>query len=198
MARSIFFILLAAFSQAGCASRDSDDAIDWYFQVAAPKHYHAWVEHLEFEKSGIGHWRQAPGYIACCWDQEGGPTGKGGRLDLFPDYIAIQWISFAEEKIYQKLIIVQPEWREVMSNLAAVNTSEGQRFRPRNVLTLGLAPGGQIVIWMKGQVGNEVELTRLQANEIGGSVEGFRGLIEQYRLEKGEYLSRHGIPLNGW
>ncbi|WP_138439290.1 DUF2931 family protein [Marinobacter alexandrii] len=198
MFRSVCLVLLLAFFQSGCVSASSKEQVNWYFQIAAPKHYHAWVQYLELEKSGVRHWHQAPGYISCCWQGEGGPTGKGGRMEPFPNYIGIQWVSFADEKVYQKLIEIKSEWREAMREPAPFTTSKGLKYKPRNVLTLGLAPGGEIVVWIKSQVGNELELVRLQGNEMEGKPQEYSVLIEDYKDEHREYLDMHGIPLEGW
>lgn len=183
---------------AGCASEVSSNDTDWYFQIAAPKHYEIWVEHLEFERGGYGHWSHPAGTLSCCWRGRHGPTGITGRLTPFPDFIGIQWFSLAERKRYQRLILVKPEWRNRMLELAPVETPSGTRYEPRSFLVLGLAPGGQIVIWMKGQIGNEAELARLQANEIEVASEEYRLLINSYIEENGEYIEKHGIPLEGW
>ena len=198
MYRSVFSVLLLAFFQSGCAFTSPKDRINWYFEIAAPKHYHVWVQNLELEKSGVRHWHQTPGYVSCCWRGEGGPTGKGGRMEPFPSFIGIQWVSFAEEKVYQKLIEIKSEWREVMLERAPFVNSKGLTFRPRNVLTLGLAPGGEIVVWIKSQVGNELELVRLQGNEIEGKPKEYSVLIDGYRDEHREYLEMYGIPVEGW
>lgn len=198
MFRKFLLVIVVGCVLGGCSAVASQPEMDFYFQVAAPEHYHVWVQHLELEKSGVRHWRQAPGFVGCCWKGEGGPWGKGGRMDPFPDYIGIQWVSFAEEKIYQKLIIVEPEWIKRMGELAPYQTAQGERLAPRNVLILGLAPGGEIVIWIKRQVGNEIELDRLRANIIGNDTKEYGLLIDNYREENGDYLDRHGIPLSGW
>lgn len=119
-------------------------------------------------------------------------------MEYFPDYIGIQWFSLAEKKYYQRLIMVEPEWQQLMSQPAWTKSSQGPQLRPRNFLVFGLAPGGEIVIWMKGQIGNEIELARLQANELEGDPGHYSALLEGYRKEHGEYLRRNGVPLSGW
>ena len=121
-----------------------------------------------------------------------------GRLEPFPNFIGIQWFSLAEKIFYQRLITVKPEWQKQMRELAPIRTAVGTVYEPRNILTFGLAPGGQIVVWMKGQIGNEVELARLKANKIGGDPSDYEALLRSYREDNGEYLEAHGIPLEGW
>lgn len=182
----------------GCSSPVISESRVWYFQVAAPKHYEVWVEHLELEASGIRHWQQAPGVVSCCWKGDEGPRGKGGRMAPFPDYIGIQWFSFAERAFYQQLIILPNEWKQQMLISAPYETSHGTRYGPRNILTLGLAPRGEIVVWIKNQIGNEIEVARLQANEIEGDASVYKTRVSDYMERSGEYLETHGIPLEGW
>lgn len=183
----------------GCSATPSKmPDTTWYFQVAAPKHYDIWVQFMEFEKSGVSAWHQAPGFVSCCWVGEGGPRGPGGRLELFPNYVGVQWFSYAEQKIYQRLISIPPDWHNKMQNPATYVTAKGRFEAPRNILTFGLAPGGRIVVWAKNQVGNEIELARLQANEIEGDSSKFEKASVNYFERNGDYLDKHGIPLEGW
>jgi hypothetical protein len=192
---SIFWTLIS-----GCAVvvPASDHKADWSFQVAAPRHYDVWVEHLQFELSGVRHWSHPAGSIGCCWQGDHGPKGISGRLELFPDYVAIQWFSYAERKFYQRLISIPSEWEEKMKEPVPYTTSLGTFEGPRDSLTFGLAPGGQIVVWIMNQIGNEVELARFQANEIEGDPSTFKQTIESYMKRSGDHLKEHGIPLEGW
>jgi len=85
-----------------------------------------------------------------------------------------------------------------MRELAPVKTSQGTFYKPRDFLVFGLAPGGEIVVWIMGQIGNEIEVDRLQANEIEGKPENYQNLLLNYQEKHGEYLRQNGIPLNGW
>ncbi|WP_228739323.1 DUF2931 family protein [Marinobacter arenosus] len=182
----------------GCSTVSNSETVVWYFQVAAPQRYEVWVEHLELEASGVRHWRQAPGIVSCCWQGEGGPRGKGGRMEPFPDYIGIEWFSYAEQVFYQRLVSLPEEWKEHMLELAPQKNAHGEVYKPRNTLVLGLAPGGEIVIWIKNQLGNEIEIARLQANKIDGDASNYQSRSRDYLERHGEYLKKHGIPLEGW
>ncbi|MEX2473633.1 DUF2931 family protein [Marinobacter sp.] len=170
----------------------------WYFRVAVPKHYDVWVQYMEFELSGEYAWHQAPGFVSCCWRGDHGPRGPGGRLDPFPNYIAIQWFSYAEQKFYQRLMSIPEAWLEKMKEPAPYTTSLGAFEGPRDSLIFGLAPGGEIVVWVMNQIGNEIELARLQANEIEGDPSEFKQTTEGYLERSGDHLEEHGIPKEGW
>jgi hypothetical protein len=119
-------------------------------------------------------------------------------MEPFPNYIGIQWFSFAEQKFYQRLISIPQEWPSLMEVPALYETSLGEFEAPRDTLTLGLAPGGEIVVWIMNQIGNETEIARLQANEIEGEAFRYKTRTKDYLHEHGDYLKEHGIPLDGW
>lgn len=179
--------------------QEKENEITWYFSLATPKHYDVWVEHLEFELSGVRHWYHPAGTMGCCWVGPDGPAGIAGRMEPFPNFVAIQWFSFAEQKFYQRLIEIPGKWKERMKVPAPQKTQlYGLVYSPRNFLTFGLAPGGEIVVWMMNQVGNEVELARFQANEIDRDPEIYRANTQEYLEENGHYLKNHGVPVTGW
>ncbi|MCG7200149.1 DUF2931 family protein [Marinobacter pelagius] len=192
-------IIIISLTLSSCASTTRENEnITWRFQLATPKHYDIWVEHLEFELSGVRHWWHPAGSMGCCWKGPNGPRGVSGRMEPFPNFVAIQWFSFAEQRFYQRLIEVPPVWKERMQALAPMVTQVDVRMKPRDTLTFGLAPGGEIVVWMMNQPGNEIELARLQANEIEGNPSHYQNRTREYLEENGEYLEEHGIPLTGW
>ncbi|TBW43758.1 DUF2931 family protein [Marinobacter halodurans] len=69
---------------------------------------------------------------------------------------------------------------------------------PRDILTVGLAPGGTIVVWIQNQIGNEIEIARMQANEIEGDPDDYRAATKRYLEANGDYLKKHGVPTTGW
>lgn len=194
---SLLLAAIAALTLSGCATPQSSN-YQWSFSVVAPEHYKVWVEHLEFEKSDERHWRMPMGNVGCCWKGPDGPSGSGGLMSPFPDYIGIQWFSFAEQKYYQRLISLPEGLEEQMREPAPYSGSTGLSERPRYTLAIGLAPGGKIVLWIMNQIGNEMEVARLQANEIEGDAEKYKAGTRDYLEKNGPYLEKHGIPKEGW
>ena len=192
-------VVIISFLLSACSTfaRDTDD-IAWRFQLATPKHYDIWVEHLEFELSGVRHWWHPAGSMGCCWKGSHGPRGVSGRMEPFPNFVAVQWFSFSEQKFYQRLIEVPLLWKEKMRELAPMVTQVDVRMKPRDTLTFGLAPGGEIVVWMMNQPGNEIELARFQANEMDRDPDIYKANTKEYLRDHGEYLDKHGVPLTGW
>ncbi|ROT93640.1 DUF2931 family protein [Marinobacter sp. R17] len=193
---TLFFSITLALT--GCATPSHDNDQSWYFSVVAPQHYKVWVEHLEFEKSGTRHWRMPMGNVECCWKGPNGPLGTGGRMSPFPNIIGIQWFSFAEQKFYQRLIELPENLPDLMSRKVEEKTSTGTSMGPRDQLVIGLAPGGEIVLWIMNQPGSEIEVARMQANPIKGDASWYKTRTQSYLKENDDYLKQHGIPTTGW
>lgn len=198
--RVLSILLLTSLLLTGCSavSSEKEDVVKWHFQLATPKHYNVWVEHLELERSGVRHWSHPAGSLGCCWKGPDGPRGITGGMQPFPNFIGIQWFSFAEQAFYQRLISIPDDWQDLMRAPARYVTSLGEFSGPRNILTLGLAPGGEIVVWIKNQIGNEIEIARLQANEIEGEAFRYKTRTKDYLNKHGDYLTEQGIQLDGW
>ncbi|MGP4845871.1 DUF2931 family protein [Marinobacter sp. 1Y8] len=190
-------LLLICIALSACSSTPENGG-RWYLGVAAPKHYDVWVDTLELEASGTRHWRMPMGIVSCCWRGAHGPRGSGGTITPFPDYIGIEWFSFAEQKYYQRVFSLPEGLEQKMREPATYTTSEGSTQGPRNILTIGLAPGGTIVLWIQNQIGNEVEVARIHANEVDGNPSDFAPMMPEYNDESAAYLNNHGIPTEGW
>ncbi|TBW46436.1 DUF2931 family protein [Marinobacter halodurans] len=190
-------LLCALTLVSGCATT-SEPSNRYYFSLAAPEHYDVMVEHLEFEKPGDRHWRWPAGYVSCCWKGPNGPMGSGGTMDPLPKYIGIQWFSFAEQKYYQRLIALPEDIADKMAKQAEYTTSKGTFKGPRDRLVIGLAPRGTIVLWIQNQIGNQIEVARMRANEIDGDPSDYRAATKRYLEENADYLKQHGVPTTGW
>ena len=184
---------------AGCASSIEENQ-QWSIRGAAPDRYDMWLINAHLEKPGVRSWR-APlgGQIGCCWSGAGGPVGSGGEMNPFPSLIALHWFSFAEQKFYFSLIRVPEGLQDKMRKPAAHSYPDGTTgLRPRSSLVLGLAPGGQVVMWMMSQRSNAVEVMRVSATEVDGDPDDFASATASYLEEHGDYLEEHGLQLDKW
>ncbi|MEQ9544684.1 MAG: DUF2931 family protein [Marinobacter sp.] len=182
----------------GCMSMTSRTGEDRRVTFAAPEHYEVWLMDVLLEKSGERSWRQPGGTVKCCWKGPKGPAGPGAAAAPFPELIWIHWFSFAEQKHYAHLIRIPSSLNERMREPARVVTNVDVREVPRHTLTIGLAPGGQIVMWIQSQIGNEVEVMRLQAKPVEGDPSHFQERTKAYLKEHGDYLKTHGLQLDKW
>lgn len=199
MIRKILVVALAAATllASGCASSAKED-IPWSIRIAAPEHYEVWVTNMYLEKTGERSWREPVGTVGCCWKGPHGPSGSGAGLDPFPELILLHWFSFAEQKYYVEIIKVPPDLQDRMREPAIYKTPMDVRSGPRHALVIGLAPGGTVVVWIMNQIGNEIEVMRLQASEGPGDPDDFEVGTKNYLEKHGDYLKEHGIPLEGW
>ncbi|MEP1217252.1 MAG: DUF2931 family protein [Marinobacter sp.] len=193
----ILWLTLTIFLVSACAS-SPDSREPWNIKIAAPMNYEVWVIDMFLEKSGERSWRQPIGSVACCWKGPHGPSGKGTAADPFPELIFLRWFSFAEQKYYTKLIEVPPGLLDQMREPAPFKAYDGLRMSPRHTMTIGLAPGGTVVVWILNQIGNEVEVMRMQATETEGDPGDFAVATENYLEQHGDYLEEHGVPTEGW
>ncbi|MBJ6138712.1 DUF2931 family protein [Marinobacter litoralis] len=192
-------MLIAAYLLLVGCSTFKEESPHWYIRVAAPQHYDVWVLNLHLEKSGERSWRVPVGFLGCCWQGPYGPSGGGGSMEPFPNLMALHWFSFPEQKYYAILIRVPPDLKERMLEPAKRLNPDGTvSFKPRSTLVLGLAPGGEVVVWMMNQITNAVEVMRLSAVEVEGDVDAFKEGTAEYLKEHGAYLKEHGVPLEGW
>lgn len=191
-------LIVAYVSLIGCSAFNQERPY-WYVGVAAPQHYDMWVLNMHLEKSGERSWRVPVGYSGCCWTGEFGPRGKGGTMGPFPNLMALHWFSFSEQKYYAILIRVPPDLQERMREPAKrLNQNGTVSYEPRSTLVLGLAPGGEVVMWMMNQITNAVEVMRLSGIEVDGDVNAFKERTAEYLEEHGAYLKEHGVPVEGW
>jgi len=193
----IVSIAVVALLASGCATSTEED-IPWSIKVVAPEHYDIWGVNMFLEKTGERSWRAPVGYATCCWKGPNGPSGSHHGLEPFPELIFIHWFSFAEQKYYAKLIKVPPDLQDRMREPASYKTQVDVRSGPRHTMAIGLAPGGTVVVWIMNQIGNEIEVMRMQASEGYGDPSDFTERTKGYLKRHGDYLQEHGIPTEGW
>jgi hypothetical protein len=124
------------------------------------------------------------------------------NVDL-PNIIFVRWQSLVEPQVY-KLRIDIPEWvREEMvkpqRTVCVHSTQEVTRFR--HDISLGLAPGGIVKVWVGGPCLKAKEVGRfVGVVEPRGTHKGYRG--GRFTLKPSEaarvYIEQHGIPYDSW
>lgn len=105
------------------------------------------------------------------WIYDGSEAGQGG--DAIPYHLNLTYVAYAEKKFYtvdadlpaDKIL---EEFRKgflVQGNVLQENGLYNQVPGTYNILTIGAAPGGVIVVWLSGNH-HRVEICRLQAKEV--------------------------------
>ena len=168
--------------------------------VVAPKHYDVWVDKFFIESlsEDIG-WRAPIGIVSCCWDK---PFGAMADWQTMPEVFLIRWFSFAEQQSYEALIRLEnpDEIEKKMKETAPFEAYGKIVERPRDVLVLGLAPGGTVVVWIMNRHENAIEVGRFKAKPYDHEKDGedYTLRTESYLERQGDYLEQHGIRYEGW
>ncbi|PNB67979.1 hypothetical protein C1X64_31035 [Pseudomonas sp. GW456-E7] len=180
---------------------------NWYIGLAAPRFMEVWVETVDvldqrklpfFHVFGgvAGYTRQPEG-----WHKGGGKMKPVNNVDL-PERIFLRWQSLVEPQAY-KIRIPIPQWvRDEMVKPERVFCAADQANVTlyRNRITLGMAPGGIVKVWVGAGCLGFKEVGRFQAEiEPLGPHRNGNGIY--YRAPTPEaqaYIKEHGIPYGSW
>jgi len=114
------------------------------------------------------------GSVESGWQYQGAEGGQGG--DKIPAYLSLTYVSYAEKKFYNveaKLPAekILEEFRKGYK-LKKYMSDETEDLT-YGKLTVGMAPGGVVVLWLSGK-SHRVEICRLQAKEVFVDKDDFR------------------------
>ncbi|MDR6610103.1 DUF2931 family protein [Pseudomonas synxantha] len=132
------------------------------------------------------------------------PAGSGRRVwgaDL-PRLVYVRWQSMAEPQTYEAYIEIPESARTIMrSGEQAFCRADSKWITDyRNLLVVGLAPGGIAKVWVRGPCLSAIEVTRVQGTinpegPYGGHSGGkHRPLTEESKA----YIDKFGIPYGSW
>lgn len=217
MSRWLLYLILA-FGLAGCQSNATPksklpyDA--WYLGFLAPNYMQIWLEQANVSDIDGRFFPNAMGGVVAMgqpaslsatakgWPRRIG-SGKGRYmtgLDL-PYMVAVRWQSLVEPQTYQAVFAI-PLWaREKMVERISGQCPSGYQFDYRESLTIGLAPGGVVKVWIMGPCLDPIEVLTLQAEvEPKGPDQG--RMNGQYALPLTEvtkaYIDKYGVPYGSW
>ena len=179
----------------------------WYIGLAAPRHMEVWVETVDvldqrglpfFEVHGgvAGYTRKPEG-----WHKGGGKMMPVNNVDL-PQRIFLRWQSLVEPQAY-KIRIPIPQWvrdEMVKRERGFCHWSKTWEDDYRDSITLGMAPGGIVKVWVGGACLDYKEVGRFQAEvEPLGPYRGkSEGQYIPLEPENKAYIDKHGIPYGTW
>jgi hypothetical protein len=200
----------------GCRTQAAALPYDaWYLGFLAPNYMEVWLEQASVsDVNGRIFPRAMSGTVALGapaslsasavgWPKKIG-SGKGrymNSLDL-PLYVSLRWQSLVEPQTYHALLII-PDWarEKMVERLPAHCPASGRTYDYRESLTIGLAPGGIVKVWIKGPCLDPLEVLKVQAEvEPQGPYEG--KMDGTYALplsdETKAYIDKYGIPYGSW
>ncbi len=130
--------------------------------------------------------------------------GKGKRVEgaALPERIYARWQSLAEPQTYELLLDVPDRVRQMMST-SLPGECGGQRktgHHYRNDITLGLAPGGVVKVWVSSPCTPAVPVMCVQAEIAPEGPYGGKsgGRHRPLREDAKRYIEQHGIPYGSW
>ncbi|PMX04311.1 hypothetical protein C1X59_02550 [Pseudomonas sp. FW215-R2] len=215
----IFIVLLGGCTSGGTRSLPYDG---WMLRFFTPDYMEAWIENADvvdvnkrvfldaaggvpafayprpYSKGVPTTFRgQAPG-----WPEH--PVGKGRRVTgaALPYLVFVRWQSMAEPQTYKAFIKIPDSVRQIMLKGERVFCrADGKWITDyRNMMVIGLAPGGIAKVWLGGQCLLSTEVMRVQGKidpkgPYGGKTNGrHRQLYEESKA----YIEKYGIPYDSW
>jgi len=210
--------LILALGLTGCQSSAATNPklpyAAWYLGFLAPNYMQVWLERADISDINGRIFPNAMGGVvamgepadlsdtAVGWPERIG-SGSGRSmtgLDL-PYVVSLRWQSLVEPQTYHVAFLI-PEWaRKKMVERIPGQCPSGYHFDYREFLTIGLAPGGVVKVWIMGPCLDPIEVLTLQAEvEPKGPYQG--KMKGQYALPLTQvtkaYIEKYGIPYGSW
>ncbi|WKL52428.1 DUF2931 family protein [Pseudomonas kielensis] len=201
------------FSLCACASGPKSPAppklpySSWYVGLAAPRFMEVWVETVDvLDQRGLAFFHVSGGVASYTRKPEGWHKGGGSMMPVsnvdLPERIFLRWQSLVEPQAY-KIRIPIPQWvRDEMVKPERVFCEADQEDVTlyRNRITLGMAPGGIVKVWVGAGCLGFKEVGRFQAEiEPLGPYRGkSNGQYIPIEPENKAYIDQHGIPYGTW
>ncbi|WP_084166352.1 DUF2931 family protein [Stutzerimonas azotifigens] len=142
------------------------------------------------------------GEVARGWDGVGGDGVAVVGADL-PQRIYVRWQSIVEPETYRAWVEIPEHARQLMRQSISFRCSETPTLPSpyRATVSLGLAPGGIVQVWVWNQCYRPVRVARAQAEiePLGPDLGRNEGRYGYQPSEKAKrYIERYGIPYGSW
>ena len=137
------------------------------------------------------------------WHDTGGKSINPVSGAGLPKRIFVRWQSIVEPKTYKVWVDISEEARQALKASIARRCPEtpNQRAPYAASMTLGLAPGGVVQVWVKDSCFKPINVGRAQAEvEPLGPSQGKTEGRYAYKLndKTQRYIERFGIPYGSW
>ncbi|MFK3796862.1 DUF2931 family protein [Pseudomonas sp. NPDC088444] len=179
----------------------------WYVGLAAPRHMEVWVETVDvIDQRGLPFFHVTGGVASYTGSAKGWHNGGSGGMPInnvdLPERLFLRWQSLVEPQAY-KLRIHIPQWvRDEMVKPETVFCKPDQKVLTlyRDKITLGMAPGGIVKVWVGSGCLGYMEIGRYQAEiEPRGPYLGkSEGKYVPLEPENKAYVEQFGIPYGSW
>jgi len=186
----------------------------WDLRFTAPSYMTGWVEmsavvdinnrffpHRGEGVIGGGDFHEDNTYSARGWSDTGGSGSFVTGADL-PQRIYVRWQSSVEPQTYQGWVEIPEEARHLMRSSIARRCAKYPEL-PASLhpsVTLGLAPGGIVQVWVWDECLRSIPFARIQVEvePLGPYLGKSNG--HYYPQTKGSklYVEKFGIPYGSW
>ncbi|WP_069864716.1 DUF2931 family protein [Pseudomonas citronellolis] len=201
---------------AGCAGGAHRLPYDsWRLGFGTPNYMEVWIETADAvdvrdrvfyrAMSGIAS-TQSPKSLK--GDPRGWPdrpgAGKGKQVlgaDL-PRLIYVRWQSLVEPQTYEAYIVIPEATRSAMVKPETGYCPARGIWREdyRDMLTVGLAPGGIAKVWLMGACLSAIDVARVQGTVVKKGPYGGKsgGQHRPLSATSKAYIEKYGIPYGSW
>lgn len=138
------------------------------------------------------------------WEEINGMIMGSDYLLSVPDSITTKWVCDTDKILYEGSYKLPREKMLELFRTKAIDFYGDQS--DYNLIVVGMAPGGNVTVWMRGGSAS-TEICRFKANNKGGWKEDdpdndkytkeHQSLSEGFK-ESRTYLKIHGIPYSAW
>lgn len=140
--------------------------------------------------------------IARGWSGPGQPGMPAIGADL-PKSIYVRWQSIVEQKTYKGWVDISQETREIMRRSTQLGCAKYPGDKPSRggLLSVGLAPGGAMQVWVWDECTRAIKVDRGQAEiEPLGPDQGRNEGRYGWKISESSkrYIERFGIPYGSW
>ena len=100
------------------------------------------------------------------WGENGSINLVGEKLKEAPTRLEIAWISFAEKKNYAGKFELDTKKIDSLLEQGYADDTEDNGKGIYNYIKVGMAPGGELVIWLTGVRNKQIEVGHFKANPV--------------------------------
>ena len=165
--KKLFTILFTLSALTISACQEKMKKYDWIPTECAPKNYPVQIFKGSFTY-GEGKKVNVPSgrVVDYGWGENGSINLVGEKFKEAPTVLEIAWLSFTEKKNYGGKFILDAKKIDSLLEAGYPDDTEDNGKGNFNYIKVGMAPGGDLVLWLTGVRNKQVEIGHYQAQLI--------------------------------
>jgi hypothetical protein len=211
---ALWVILLLNGCQSDPLSGKNDPKSPWWsLTFTEPRYMKVWVEDSAVEDINGKLFLRTGGGTAAGGEPEDGTESARGwhRVSAslkgvsgagLPKRIYVRWQSIAEQKTYRGWIDIPEEARQIMRASTEWRCAETPEQTARFIaaVSIGLAPGGVMQVWVRDSCSRPIVVARAQAEiePLGPHLGKSGGKYYPQSENSKRYIEQYGIPFGSW